>query len=1627
MTALSPTEVLHGTPSPTRQRWEPLRAGIIGLFRYDEQVFAFHRGRLLLRGNNGSGKSMALEVLLPYVLDADLSPERLSTFGGRDRGMHLWLLGHDTNTDRQRARGYVWVEFGRVTPRGDEFCTVGAGLSATRTTTKVTSWYFTTEARVGVDLALGAAGNEPLSQAQLTATLTALTESGKPGAVHPGPEEHRREVNRVLYGLGDKQFDALRKTMLHLRKPKLSDKLDENKLDEVLRDALPPVSQTVTNELAEGFERLDRHRAEIEKLTNAHGALSELHDDYARYVRVVTGQRAHDVAQAGSDWDAAQAAAVDARAAHADTQEAIAIALQRKKQLSEDVSTLDADIAAIKEDEIYREGANIEPLREKAVALASAAGEAHKQADKLQAAASLAAEKTSAADADGHDATEARDRHATRSTRISPHLRDDALLHLVTDLSTKINESAVDQLRRAVREERERLTNLRQLVQRARKATKDLADASGRATTAKANVAEADKAVTTALGAHAIALTGYLDEVTTWTSQSTQLKLGLAPPERWPAEEPGPAVTAWRDAAARNRRQQLQDARDAVKQVVPRVERLVSEAAALAGGCVDLTAKIALVQKHAERTRSTRIEFAEKVRLWASGLEELRREAQLPDAIAAPSARSLTREQVTEWATAAARARSRAIGSEESTARTELGRIKSELEATVTEHQDLARGGLPATPVPLTRLASRSELAGAPFYQLVDFADSETNEETRAMLEASLVGSGLADAWVSPDGSVITGPDGAPLLDVQLLRGSRPAASPLSSALRPEPAADNPVVGFEVVETLLSQIELTGTAPSDGSATFAVAWDGTWAAGNLRGAYRKTTVDLIGAAGREARRRRRMAELAEQIGVLRERAGEFERHLGDLADAHSRVEDEQSSVPDDVDIRNADSEHAMTVERVFADVRDLVSRAAESSEDDERTVLQTVKVLAQHGVTSLDVMPEHVDLRARFDELREIVLTEVADSVSSAWGTKAPSVCAEVINAASVQVARAAEQRTLVSTRLDDAVSLIAHMQKDLDAQVTAKPSSAGLAEAAVEVTAAQRVADRELTRLTAAQKSEAEARILSEEAENAAATALDLAGLAERGDQLGSLLDAVDRFRAAAEDWLNAAGLAARLAAVLSAAKQAEADASALAEESAIHAETARRDAELAQRKYTELNDQMGKPHRELVVRLAALETRLVDTRKSLEQTSEKHLGLERKMGEATSKVSRTAADVVTMTERLAASAEKFADLHRLGLLEPDDVGAELVAGVGPLTPEQLRQVRDRAARIAERTRRTHTTEQRDKAQSSVITRRQAVEYRLSDQVLLREQIHHEVLTITAMRNGAVRPLGQTLVALTKEVHDTEELLRKEEAELFERFLSDEVRLEVGDRIHAAVTLVQRMNKLMENHPTSSGIRFKLAWIPNPESEVPPKLRELMLKPEGTLLASERTQLADFYRHQITRARTRTAQLSWRQQLTTLLDYRLWHTFKLQAKHAQGQWQTLTKRVHGQMSGGEKAVALHMPLFAAAATHCEASKIVVGGEAGPIPGCPRLILLDEVFAGVDTENRGALFDLVRRLDLDLVATSESEQGLYPELNGLSIYQLIVDDALPGVLAVRSVWDGRNVHRMLDHDLGAGA
>ena len=106
---------MTATTAPSRRRpgraarFRPTRAGIINLWDYFDEEFVFAGGRLALRGHNGSGKTKALEVLFPFVLDGGLDARRLDPFSGENRTMKANLLYRGQDAEH----GYVWMEFGR--------------------------------------------------------------------------------------------------------------------------------------------------------------------------------------------------------------------------------------------------------------------------------------------------------------------------------------------------------------------------------------------------------------------------------------------------------------------------------------------------------------------------------------------------------------------------------------------------------------------------------------------------------------------------------------------------------------------------------------------------------------------------------------------------------------------------------------------------------------------------------------------------------------------------------------------------------------------------------------------------------------------------------------------------------------------------------------------------------------------------------------------------------------------------------------------------------------------------------------------------------------------------------------------------------------------------------------------------------------------------------------------------------------------------------------------------------------------------------------------------------------------------------------------------------------------------
>ena len=140
----------------------------------------------------------------------------------------------------------------------------------------------------------------------------------------------------------------------------------------------------------------------------------------------------------------------------------------------------------------------------------------------------------------------------------------------------------------------------------------------------------------------------------------------------------------------------------------------------------------------------------------------------------------------------------------------------------------------------------------------------------------------------------------------------------------------------------------------------------------------------------------------------------------------------------------------------------------------------------------------------------------------------------------------------------------------------------------------------------------------------------------------------------------------------------------------------------------------------------------------------------------------------------------------------------------------------------------------------------------------------------------------------------------------------------------------------------------------------------------------------------------------TYREALGAVLDYRSWHAFELRMRQPGQPAERLTRKRHSEMSGGEKSAAIHLPLFAAANALYSSSK----------PTCPRLIALDEAFAGIDDRFRPELLGLTVKFDLDLFMTGHDLWVAYLTVPMIAHYDILHDRVAHAVSTQLVLWDG---------------
>lgn len=342
-------------------RFAPTRAGIINLWDYRDEEFGFVDGWLVLRGPNGSGKTKALEVLFPFVLDGRIEPRRLNPFASEDRTMKSNLLYRG----QEVTHAYVWMEFGD----GEQYVTVGIGLRAHRHVDRVTRWHFVVDGRVGVDFSLLDADDRPLTRRDLIDRLGAE-------AVRDSAEDYRQLVDARLFGLGPARYDQLLDLVLTLRKPQLAKDLNPVELSRTLQRGLRPVEDHLLVEAARSFDDMEAVARTLEGLVAADAATASFLTVYSTYLRT-HARAAADALTARRDAVATRSTALgDARHAVDAAAEAESTAGQRLRAVEGEPGRLRAHLDSLKASAAYQSHEQLADLQRHVHDLAAAAGQA---------------------------------------------------------------------------------------------------------------------------------------------------------------------------------------------------------------------------------------------------------------------------------------------------------------------------------------------------------------------------------------------------------------------------------------------------------------------------------------------------------------------------------------------------------------------------------------------------------------------------------------------------------------------------------------------------------------------------------------------------------------------------------------------------------------------------------------------------------------------------------------------------------------------------------------------------------------------------------------------------------------------------------------------------------------------------------------------------------------------------------------------------------------------------------------------------------------------------------------------------------------------------------------------------
>ncbi len=263
--------------------------------------------------------------------------------------------------------------------------------------------------------------------------------------------------------------------------------------------------------------------------------------------------------------------------------------------------------------------------------------------------------------------------------------------------------------------------------------------------------------------------------------------------------------------------------------------------------------------------------------------------------------------------------------------------------------------------------------------------------------------------------------------------------------------------------------------------------------------------------------------------------------------------------------------------------------------------------------------------------------------------------------------------------------------------------------------------------------------------------------------------------------------------------------------------------------------------------------------------------------------------------------------------------------------------------------------------------------------------------------------PVGAFAARIAAARRDQQLLLSESEQRILEDALLTRLAQQIHDRTVDARDLIRKMNTEMRLRRMSSGKAVGVRWQLADHLDDEQRTVCSLLEADASRLSPDALgRMRSHFAAQIKTARARHRDLPYRELLAQVLDYRRWRQFAFQLVGPEGGEETLTRARHSRLSAGEQSVSLHLPLFAAAHAMLNSAQ----------PHAPRLLALDEAFAGVDDTGRAELMGVAAQFDLDLFMTGYDLWATQGSIRAAAHYDLAHSPIQHTVSALLLVWDG---------------